>query len=279
MKQFFAIIEETFREAKNKWTLAGFFIFSTILIVIAFFVFQSQEVKEAMQRFETTSFGNQDMTRAIISVSVLNIFYTILSNILYVVIICVGIFATSGLINSQLEKGTIDLLLSKPVPRWKYILGRYTGSVLIIFLETFWFILGIWIVASSSIGIWNPSFLLCTVFITLGFAGIYSIVVCISIVSRSSALSIIVGIGLFFINYLISIGHSIETMVSTNSKSWLSTIANILYYIFPSSSDMGSNMTHLLTNQPLLVLPIFLTIGLSIVYLTLGMWAFAKKEF
>src|SRR5689334_10446032 len=101
MKQFFAIIEETFREAKNKWTLAGFFIFSTVLIVIAFFVFQSSEVREAMQRIETTSFGNQDMTRAIITVSVLNIFYTILSNILYVVIVCVGIFATSGLINSQ----------------------------------------------------------------------------------------------------------------------------------------------------------------------------------
>jgi hypothetical protein len=42
---------------------------------------------------------------------------------------------------------------------------------------------------------------------------------------------------------------------------------------------MVSYMTHLLTNQPLLILPIFLTIGLSIVYLSLGMWAFTKKEF
>ena len=281
MKQFLAIIEETFREAIAKKTLIGFFIFSTLIIVIAFFVFQSQDVRTAMQQVQETSHkGNDaDMMAAVIKVSVMNIFYVIISNILYFIIVCVGIFATSGLINSQMEKGAIDLLLSKPVPRWIYILGRYAGGVLIIALEASWFILGMWVVVSTATGMWNISFLLCAFFITLGFAGIFSIVVLVAVLSRSSALSIIIGIGLFFINGLISLGHGIETMVATNGKSWLTMIANILYYIFPSSTDMGSNMGNLLMGKSISWEPVFLTIALSGVYLYLAMYAFSKKEF
>lgn len=281
MKQFLAIIEETFREAIAKKTLIGFFIFSTIIIVIAFFVFQSQDVRTAMQQVQETSHkGNDaDMMAAVIKVSVMNIFYVIISNILYFIIVCVGIFATSGLINSQMEKGAIDLLLSKPVPRWLYIVGRYAGGVLIIALEASWFILGMWVVVSTATGMWNVGFLLCAFFITLGFAGIFSIVVLVAVLSRSSALSIIIGIGLFFINGLISLGHGIETMVATNGKSWLTMIANILYYIFPSSTDMGSNMGNLLMGKSISWEPVFLTVALSGVYLYLAIYAFSKKEF
>ncbi len=281
MKQFLAIIEETFREAIAKKTLIGFFIFSTIIIVIAFFVFQSQDVRTAMQQVQETSHkGNDaDMMAAVIKVSAMNIFYAVISNILYFIVVCVGIFATSGLINSQMEKGAIDLLLSKPVPRWLYIVGRYAGGVLIIALEASWFILGMWVVVSTATGMWNVGFLLCAFFITLGFAGIFSIVVLVAVLSRSSALSIIIGIGLFFINGLISLGHAIETMVATNGKSWLTMIANILYYVFPSSTDMGSNMGNLLMGKSISWEPVFLTITLSGVYLYLAIYAFSKKEF
>ncbi len=281
MKQFFAIIEETFREAIAKKTLIGFFIFSTLIIVIAFFVFQSDDVRKAMAEVQNTSHNgnnNADMMAAVVKATVMDIFYAAVSNILYFFIICVGVFATSGLINSQMEKGTIDLLLSKPVPRWLYIFGRYMGGVLIIALEATWFILGMWVVVSTATGMWNYGFLACAFFITLGFAGIYSIVVLTAVLSRSSALSIIIGIGLFFLNGLISLGHAIETMVASSGKSWLTMIANILYYIFPSNS-MGSNMGNLLMGKSIEWVPIFVTIGLSGVYLYLATLAFSKKEF
>ncbi|MDP4220763.1 MAG: ABC transporter permease subunit [Bacteroidota bacterium] len=281
LKKFFAIIEETYREAIARKTIVGFFIFSTLIILIAFFVFQSSTVKDAMTKMKETNMsgGKPNMATDMIMVSVLDIFWTIVSAILYFMTVCVGIFATTGFITSQMEKGTIDLLLSKPVPRWLYIIGRYIGSLTIILLEVTWFVVGMWVVVSLSTGAWHVAFLSSIFFIMLGFAGIYSIVVLISVLSRSSALSIVIGIGLYFISGLISLGRGIEKVVSTDSKSTLSYIADVLYYVFPQTSDMSGNMKNAILGNPVEWMPVVLIVALTAVYVSVSVYAFNKKQF
>jgi ABC-type transport system involved in multi-copper enzyme maturation permease subunit len=281
LKKFFAIIEETYREAIARKTIVGFFIFSTLIILIAFFVFQSSTVKDAMTKMKETNMqgGKPNMAADLIMVSVLDIFWTVVSVMLYFMTVCVGVFATTGFITSQMEKGTIDLLLSKPVPRWLYIIGRYLGSVSIIFLEVIWFVVGMWCVVSLSMGTWHVAFLSSIFFITLGFAGIYSVVVLISVLSRSSALSIVIGIGLYFISLLISGAKGIEKMVSTESKSTLSYIADVLYYVFPQTTDMSGNMKNAILGNPIEWMPVLLILGLTTVYVSLSIYAFNKKQF
>ncbi|MEP7234135.1 MAG: ABC transporter permease subunit [Ignavibacteriota bacterium] len=281
LKKFFAIIEETYREAIAKKTIVGFFIFSTLIILIAFFVFQSSTVKDAMTKMKETNMqgGKPNMAADMIMVSVLDIFWTVVSVMLYFMTVCVGVFATTGFVTSQMEKGTIDLLLSKPVPRWLYILGRYIGSVSIIFLQVIWFVTGMWCVVSLSLGSWHIAFLSSIFFITLGFAGIYSVVVLISVLSRSSALSIVIGIGMYFISLLISAAKGVEKLVSTESKSTLSYIADILYYVFPQTTDMSGNMKNAILGTPIEWMPVLLIVALTTVYLSLSIFAFNKKQF
>lgn len=281
LKKFFAIIEETYREAIARKTIVGFFIFSTLIIVIAFFVFQSSTVKDAMTKMQQTNMqgGKPNMATDMIKVSVLDIFWTVVSVVLYFMTVCVGIFATTGFITSQMEKGSIDLLLSKPVPRWLYIMGRYIGSITIIFLEVTWFVVGMWCVVSLSTGTWHVAFLESIFFIMLGFAGIYSVVVLISVLSRSSALSIVIGIGLYFISLLISGAKGIEKLVTTESKSTLSYVADVLYYVFPQTSDMSGNMKNAILGNPIEWMPVLLIVGLTTVYISLSVYAFNKKEF
>ncbi len=281
LKKFFAIIEETYREAIARKTIVGFFIFSTLIILIAFFVFQSSTVKDAMSKMQQTNMQGNKPTMAtdMIMVSVLDIFWTVVSVMLYFMTVCVGVFATTGFITSQMEKGTIDLLLSKPVPRWLYIIGRYVGSVSIILLEVIWFVIGMWCVVSLSTGTWHVAFLASIFFIMLGFAGIYSVVVLISVLSRSSALSIVIGIGLYFISLLIAGAKGIEKLVSTESKSTLSYIADVLYYVFPQTSDMSGNMKNAILGNPIEWMPVALILGLTTVYISLSVYAFNKKQF
>jgi len=281
LKKFLAIIEETYREAIARKTIVGFFIFSTLIIIIAFFVFQSSTVKDAMTKMKETNMqgGKPNMAADLIMVSVLDIFWTVVSVMLYFMTVCVGVFATTGFITSQMEKGTIDLLLSKPVPRWLYIIGRYLGSVSIIFLEVIWFVVGMWCVVSLSMGTWHVAFLSSIFFITLGFAGIYSVVVLISVLSRSSALSIVIGIGLYFISLIISGAKGIEKMVSTDSKSTLSYVADVLYYVFPQTTEMSTNMKNAILGNPIEWMPVALILGLTTVYVSLSIYAFNKKQF
>src|SRR5437016_10636216 len=129
LKKFTAIVAETYREAIARKTIVGFFIFSTVIIIITMFFFLNPTVRENMSKIKQFSGGtSSNAATEMIMVKALDIFWTIVLVTLYIITICLGVFSTTGFITSQLEKGTIDLLLSKPVPRWLYITGRYFAS-------------------------------------------------------------------------------------------------------------------------------------------------------
>ena len=277
MLKFRAIIEETFREAKARKTLVGFFFLSCFLILITFLVFQNDTVKTAMD--ETASGRAEDVAAALLNTTVLDVMWMIIAWNLYVFAMCLGIFASASFITSMMEKGAIDLLLSKPVPRWLYILGRYSGAFIIMLLEVAFFVLGMWAVVSLSVGRWNWGFPLSIAHIMLGFAGLYSVVVLVSVLSRSNLLAIIAGFGIFFITFLLSLGRLGSEIVDMGPKGPLAYIAEVLYYIFPQTIDMGTNMANGIIGKDIKWTPILLNLGLTVAYLTISIKAFKKKEF
>ncbi len=277
MNNIFAIIEETFREAKARKTLIGFFILSTVLIFITLLVFQNASVKSAMS--ESAHMGDADMAASLLSTTVLDVVWSTISVIFFIFTMCMGVFATAAFISSIMEKGTIDLLLSKPVPRWQYIIGRYIGSLLIILLEVTWFVLGMWIVISLSIGRWNMGFPLSIFHILLAFAGLYSVVVFVSVLSRSSLLAIIVSIGLSFISMLAAFGKWAGSVIDSGPKTIWGYVGDLFYYAFPQVTDMGFNMSYTIIGKPLHWTPIFLILGLTTLYMSLSIYFFNKKEF
>jgi ABC-type transport system involved in multi-copper enzyme maturation permease subunit len=277
MLKFRAIIEETFREAKARKTLVGFFFLSCLLILITFLVFQNDTVLSAMD--ETATGRAEDAAAALLDTTVLDVMWMIIAWILYVFAICLGIFASASFVTSLMEKGAIDLLISKPVPRWLYILGKYSGAFIIMLLEVAFFVIGMWAVVSLSVGRWNWGFPMSIVHIMLGFASLYSVVVLVSVLSRSNLLAIIAGFGIFFIAFLLSIGRFGAEVIDTGAKGPLGYIADVLYYVFPQTIDMGVNMANGIIGKDIKWTPIFLNLGLTVSYLTLSVFAFKKKEF
>src|ERR1019366_9599097 len=140
--KFLAIIEATIREGIARKTILGMFIVSTIAIIIAVLLFQMDVVQHGLlspatshikvQNGQATS---QPPPAAMLGMTVLDGVWMVISSMLLFICVFLGVFVTAGFITSLMEKASIDLLLSKPVSRWTYIAGRYTGSVLIIFVE------------------------------------------------------------------------------------------------------------------------------------------------
>lgn len=279
MNNIFAIIEETFREAKARKTLVGFFILSSVLILITFLVFQNPSVKSAMSVSAPAKMRDADVAASILNTTVLDVVWSAISVNFFIFTMCMGVFATAGFISSIMEKGTIDLLLSKPVPRWQYIIGRYIGSLLIILLEVTWFVLGMWVVISLSVGTWNMGFPLSIIHILVAFAGLYSVVVFVSVLSRSSLLAIIVSIGISFISMLAALGKWAATIIDSGPKTVWGYIGEVFYYSFPQVTDMGINMSNTIIGKPLHWTPVFLLLGLTTLYMTLSIYFFNKKEF
>ena len=280
--KFLAIIEGTIREGLAKKTILGMFIVSTIGIVIAIFLFQMDSVQHGLLSPSITMRNGHDTVppATMLGLTVLDFVWMIISSLLLFVSIFVGSFVTTGFITSLMEKGSIDLLLSKPVPRWMYIAGRYTGAVVIIFVEVAYLVIGLWVIAGLSLGTWSPVFLSSIVFITLSFAGIYGLVTLIGVLTRSSWFALIIGLALYIVaSIVVPIGQFLDRLLNgVESEGVLTIVAKIFHYTIPSQ-EMGNTLKNVILGQPTNYAPVLLTLGLAIAYLALSCYAFSKKEF
>jgi ABC-type transport system involved in multi-copper enzyme maturation permease subunit len=284
--KFLAIIEATIREGIARKTILGMFIVSTIAIIVAILLFQMDVVQHGLLSPATSHIKMQNghatsqPPPSMLGMTVLDGVWMVISSMLLFICVFLGVFVTAGFITSLMEKGSIDLLLSKPVSRWTYIAGRYAGSVLIILAEVAYLVVGLWLVAGLSLGSWNTGFLGSIITITLAFAGVYSLVTLFGVLTRSSWFAIIIGLALYiFAAFVIPLGQFIDKLINGEpSKGVLSTIATGLHYIVPSQ-EMGKVISSEILGKDLDFVPLFLTAGLCVVYIGISCFAFSKKEF
>ena len=176
-----------------------------------------------------------------------------------------------------LEKGNIDLLLSKPVTRTQLLLGKFLGSLLIVLVNVAYFIVGMWIISGARTGVWNTGFLAVTLSITYTFLVLYAPMLVIGIGSRSSALTIIVLYVFIFLVGPILENRQVFAELITNDT--LTTVLDVFYYIFPKPDALGNVSTALVLHRPVDWMPVW-TSGLfaAAMYVLAG-WMFRRKEF
>jgi ABC-type transport system involved in multi-copper enzyme maturation permease subunit len=106
------------------------------------------------------------------------------------VTVLVGIIITSFFFPNMLRKGTVDLLLVKPVHRWALLLYKYIGGLTFIFVCTAYTIVGMWLVLGLRSGLWPNGSLLLIFTITFFFSILYAISTFVGVVTRSTVTAI-----------------------------------------------------------------------------------------
>jgi ABC-type transport system involved in multi-copper enzyme maturation permease subunit len=189
-----------------------------------------------------------------------------------------AIFSASGLIPSMLEKGTAELIISKPISRPELILGRFFGGILMVLLNIAYLIFFLWILFGIKFGLWEPDFLLTIFTITYAFATLYSLIILIGILTRSSIFAMMISYLIFFVlSPLLAARDTITLFAKSDAFSF---ILDILYYIIPQTSDLGELTTDLAAGGGMgnagsfyiSAVFIILTLGLSI-------FIFNKKDY
>ncbi len=159
---------------------------------------------------------------------------------LFTGIILFGIFATAGVIPDALEKGTVDLYLSKPIARWELLLGKYLGAVVAIFVNVLYFMLGAWLIFGLKCHLWDFRIFVATLTITYMFACLYAIVAFLAVMTRNTAVSII----LVYL-YLFVIGPILQTREATlyllSENTVYRGVVDGLYYVFPQVDAMRAS--------------------------------------
>ena len=236
MKAFAASVEDVFREAAARWTLAAYFALSSLFIAIFAFAVNLDIVDGALAGAKL--FGRTiDMPGARVDLDKLVLgFESGFSAFLYLVGTFLAIFATAHLVPRLQEKGTIDLYLSRPVGRVPLLLSRYAAGLLLSAANLVYLIGSIWLIVVWKTRVVHPRFLLGGGVILFAIAALLAFAFLVGVVTSSTGVSIMATYGVFFFSALLA-GH--DRIAAAVSKEWQATVVQALYWIFPKTAELG----------------------------------------
>ncbi|MCB2205505.1 ABC transporter permease [bacterium] len=240
-----AIIEHTIREGLARKTIIGFFVISSFFLALTVLaaVFMPESIEMGSPE------GKQQTVQIMTDQTIIRQIQAGLTGFINFAALVLSIFATASILPNAMEKGSIDLLLSKPVSRQEIFLGKFLGSLLIVFANVAYYIIGMWLIFGVRTGFWNPGFLAVTLSITYTFVVLYGPMTLIGVSSRSSALTIIV---LYVFYFLISpILESREVIAQVASSDAIADVLSVFYYALPRPDALGQFGHALVTGLPL----------------------------
>lgn len=133
------------------------------------------------------------------------------------VTILIGIVLTAFFIPNMLRKGTVDLLLVKPMSRVTLLLFKFVGGLTFIFLTTSFIVVGIWLVLGLRSGIWATGFLYSIFVLTFFYAILYSVSTLFGVITRSPIVAILVTV--FVWGVLFGVGTLYADLDETRNPS------------------------------------------------------------
>ncbi len=239
----------TIRELRAKLVIVGLFVVATFVWLMLTFALNLDVVdgtlaglrifgqeapleQEAQVRNEDTGevetetfqpFGENPLESIVVSVQ------QVVAGATFWVVLLLGLFATGGLVTSLMERGQIDLLLSKPISRPELLGGRLLGVLAVVAVLVVYELGAVWLVMSLKSGIWNGSFLLGVAVVLAMFVVLYGVVTLVSVWTGSSALALIVALGVIIASLVLAAGPEAATQIQ---RPWREVYVG-LYHLFP----------------------------------------------
>ncbi len=233
-----AVVRLTLRELASKATmyiLAG--ISTVVLIGTAFAVSASQTDAGSL----ITLFGQPLMEVPIPQDALVHFVRQMQAGLaggLFTGIMLFGVFATAGIVPDMMERGTVDLYLSKPIARWELLLGKYLGGVAAIGVNILYFLVGAWLVFGIRTGVWDPALMLTALVMIFMFACLFGLVTFIGTWTRNTATTIVLTFLFLFIIEGPLLAHRESTLFRLSENTVYRTVIDGLFYLFPQISGM-----------------------------------------
>jgi ABC-type transport system involved in multi-copper enzyme maturation permease subunit len=157
------------------------------------------------------------------------------------VTILVSVIITGFFIPNMLRKGTVDMLLVKPIRRWTLLIYKYLGGLTFIFLNTVFALGGVWLAFGLRTGLWSPSLFLMVFVITFYFAILYAVSTLVAVRTRSATVAILMSCLAWFIFWLVGAGYptlDLYVKQGTIPDGWYMTAVKGIHYVLPRPKDL-----------------------------------------
>ncbi|MGH9798377.1 MAG: ABC transporter permease subunit [Candidatus Polarisedimenticolia bacterium] len=202
---------------------------------------------------------------------------------LYGLGVMLSTFATAGLVPRMLERGTIDLLLSKPIGRTRLFLARWLGGLLAASVNLVYMVAGLGIILAFKTGVWNGGFFASALVMVLYFACLLSWIVLLGILFRSAAVSTMLAAMIVVASLLVRPAHERRDwlyLLGPGGRAAARAAVEGLYHLFPRTWDFGRMAFALIVERGTIDGPAVLGSALSGAgALALAAWLFHRRDF
>jgi len=277
MSKLLAVVDGTIRESMAKYTFLAFMLMSTLMLMLLTFAVNLDVVDGVLA---TARLFGQDIHLGGTSVSIDQLvtgFQTTVAGLLFVVGLFLSIFATANLVPVMLEKGYVDLLLSKPLSRPALFLGRYLGALSVVGINLFYLVVGVWAIVGIKTGVWKPGVLKAGLIILLTYGVLLGFMMMVGVVTRSSSITIMLTYFLFPVTLFLAFRSGLTVMLTRRVFVYL---LDGLYWVLPKIKEVFTIMASVAAGQPAGSLAPLLTSALfGAGCLALGTLYFTRKDY
>jgi ABC-type transport system involved in multi-copper enzyme maturation permease subunit len=152
----------------------------------------------------------------------------------------IATIVTAFFIPNMLRKGTIDLLLAKPLRRTTLLVYKYIGGLSFMFLNTLIVVLGVWLAMGLRSTLWGTGFLVVVLILTFEFAIFYAISTLFGVLTRSPIVAILMTCVAWLVLYLVGSLHTfVELTRDANFlPKWVCVASDAAHYVLPRYKDL-----------------------------------------
>jgi len=181
---------------------------------------------------------------------------------------------TAFFIPNMLRKGTVDLLLAKPIHRTSLLIWKYIGGLLFMFLNVVFVVVGIWLVLGWRSNLWGTGFLWTIPILTFQFALFYAVSTLFGVWTRSPIVAILMASAFWLLLFVAGLGYrwidtsrrglkDVQGMEAfaeeaekqgkstapeqTKLPDWAYRTADAVHFVLPRVKDMDSLTSRLIT--------------------------------
>ncbi|MFQ5650460.1 MAG: ABC transporter permease subunit [bacterium] len=271
-----ALILFTFRESFAKKTFVTFFALSTLLHLF-FLLALNVDIVDAglgmvtVLGLDVNHAQTIDVKKMIIGIQ------SVLATVVFAGSIFLSIFSTASLVPTMLERGRIDLLVSKPLSRAHILVGKYLGGLSIIMFNVAYLIGGTWLILSAKTDFWHFPYLYSIPMVIVAFAIVFALMILVGVTTRSTGVSVMIAYSSVFFSLFWEKKDTVYAVVSSKVYYYM---LETIYHALPKTSELGQLNQALVMNKPIDTwAPLWTSSIAGVILLLTAIFVFHKKDF
>jgi ABC-type transport system involved in multi-copper enzyme maturation permease subunit len=186
------------------------------------------------------------------------------------------IAAASGYFPAMLEAGAVDIVLAKPLERWKIYLGKYIGGLALYTVAVGSTYMLVFLGIGVRTGVWHGALALVLPLQVFAAATLFALLALLGVVSRSSTLCMILGYAYYIV---------VDSIVSLLTMfpfqvDWMQSLQKFLRAFVPNFDQIKSAATYSVINVPAIDWqPISVAASWLVLSLALGYAKFRRTDY